>query len=70
FIHVTSDSVVKGIAEVANKNHITQIVVGESKHSRWDLLIRGSLTQQLVQLLKNVDLHIISTDQKAAPSRL
>ncbi len=70
FIRVTSDKVVKGIAEVANKNHITQIVVGESKHSRWELLIRGALTQQLVRLLKNVDLHIISTDQKAAPSRL
>ncbi len=70
FMRVKNPVVGKAIAEVAEKYHITQIVIGESQHSRWELLIRGSLTQQLVRLLKNVDLHIISTEKKAEPSRL
>ena len=70
FISVTSFDVGKAIAEVAQKYHITQIVIGESQRSRWKLLLQGSLTQQLVRLLKNVDLHIIATENKPAPSRL
>jgi two-component system sensor histidine kinase KdpD len=64
FIRVTSSNIAKAIAEVAQKYHITQIVIGESQRSRWQLFLRGSLTQKLVKLLKNVDLHIIATDKK------
>ena len=70
FIHAKSHDVAKAIAEVAHNYHITQIVIGESQHSRWELLLRGSLTQQLVRLLKNVDLHIMATEKKAASTRM
>ncbi len=70
FMRVTSNHVPKAIASAAQKYHITQIVIGEGQRSRWNLLLRGSLTQQLVRLLKDVDLHIIATEKKAAPSRL
>ena len=70
FMRFTSNNVPKALAEVAQKYHITQIVIGESQRSRWKLLLKGSLTQQLVRLLKDVDLHIIATEKKAASSRL
>jgi len=72
FIRFESNNVVKAIAEVACSYHITQIFIGESQKSRWKLLLRGSLTQQLVRLLKNVDLHIIATekDKHTAINRL
>ena len=70
FIRSTSHDVGKAIAEVAQKYHVTQIVIGESQRSRWKMLLQGSMTQQLVQLLKNVDLHIIASEKKQAPSRL
>lgn len=69
FIRVKSHDISAAIAEVAQKYHITQIVIGESQHSRWKILLRGSLTQKLVRLLKNVDLHIIATEKDAVPSR-
>lgn len=59
FIRVKSHDIATAIAQVAQQQHITQIVIGESQRSRWKLFIRGSLTQKLVRLLKNVDLHII-----------
>lgn len=70
FIRVTGHNIPKAIAEVAQKYHVTQIVIGESHHSRWELLLRGSLTQQLVRLVKNIDLHIIASEKTAAPSRV
>jgi two-component system sensor histidine kinase KdpD len=61
FLRVNGTNIAKAISEVA-KQYRTQIVIGESQQSRWELLRRGSLTQQLVRSLKHVDLHIIATE--------
>jgi len=64
FIRVKDRDIAKAIADVACKYRVTQIVIGESQRSRWKILLKGSLTQKLVRLLKNIDLHIIATDKK------
>lgn len=69
FIRVTNHDIAGAIANVACKYRITQIVIGESQRSRWKILLKGSLTQKLVRLLKNIDLHIIATDKKEPPYR-
>jgi len=69
FIHIKSNNISKAIAQVAQEHHITQIVIGESQRSRWKILLQGSLTQQLVQLLKHVDIHIIATQKTDTPNR-
>jgi two-component system, OmpR family, sensor histidine kinase KdpD len=53
--------VLEAIAQTAQQYRITQIVMGESQKSRWQIFWKGSLTQQMLRLLKNVDIHIIST---------
>jgi two-component system sensor histidine kinase KdpD len=63
FIRINSNNIAKAIAEVAAQNRITQIVIGESQRSRWQILLKGSLTQKLMQLLKNIDLHIIGSEK-------
>lgn len=70
FIRIHSNNVAQAIAEVAEKYRITQIVIGESQRSRWQILFKGSLTQKLVRLLKNVDLHIIATEKKNTQERI
>jgi two-component system sensor histidine kinase KdpD len=70
FIRVSNGNIAKAIAEVAQKYYITQIVIGESQRSRWQILFKGSLTQKLVRLVKNVDLHIIASDKKSSSKRL
>jgi two-component system sensor histidine kinase KdpD len=61
FIRISSSNVVQAIAEVAHKYHITQVVLGQTKKSRWELLFQGSIVQNLMRHLQDVDLHIIST---------
>ncbi|MEH2176439.1 universal stress protein [Nostoc sp.] len=63
FLRVTNSNIANAIAEVAERHRITQIVIGESQRSRWQMLLKGSLTQKLVRLLKNIDLHIIASEK-------
>jgi two-component system sensor histidine kinase KdpD len=65
FLRVQQLNVARAIAEVAEQQRITQIVIGESQQSRWKQLIKGSFTQRLMGLIrhKNIDLHIIATDK-------
>ncbi|MBN3963259.1 universal stress protein [Nostoc sp. NMS8] len=67
FLRVTNSNVANAIAEVAEKHRITQIVIGESQRSRWLMFLKGSLTQKLVRLLKNIDLHIIASEKMVSP---
>ena len=69
FLHVNNSNVANAIAEVAEKYRITQIVIGESQRSRWQMLLKGSLTQKLVHLLKNIDLHIIASEKIVSPKQ-
>ncbi|MGI0484896.1 universal stress protein [Pantanalinema rosaneae CENA516] len=64
FIRVTNQDKAKAIAEVAKDYYITQIVIGESQRSRWKLMLSGSLTHKLLRSLRNIDVHIISTDKE------
>lgn len=63
FIRASDQDKARAIATVARNYYITQIVIGESQRSRWTLIMRGSLTHQLLQLLRNIDVHIIATDK-------
>ncbi|MBD1925264.1 sensor histidine kinase KdpD [Trichocoleus sp. FACHB-90] len=63
FIRVTSPDVPKAIAEVAQKYHITQVVLGHSQKSRWELFWKGSFVQQLMRYLKTIDLHVIASEK-------
>jgi two-component system sensor histidine kinase KdpD len=67
FLRIKSHQVPQAIAEVAEKERITQIVIGESRQSRWKHLVKGSFTQKLMRLIwqKHIDLHIIATDPKS-----
>ena len=62
FVRLADANRAQAIAAVAKEYRITQIVIGESQRSRWKTLLRGSLTQQLLKLLKNIDVHIIATE--------
>jgi two-component system sensor histidine kinase KdpD len=63
FLRVKDSNVAKAIAETAQTYRITQIVIGENQRSFWKVLFRGSLTQQLLKSLKNIDIHIIATEK-------
>jgi two-component system, OmpR family, sensor histidine kinase KdpD len=64
FIRVDSNNITQAIAETAKKYFITQVVLGQTQRSRWQLFLRSSPVQELLTVLHDVDLHIISTNKK------
>lgn len=63
FIRAISSRVPEVIAQIAEEHKITQIVIGESRQSRWKRFLKGSFTQKVIRLIwqKQIDLHIIAT---------
>src|SRR5437764_15447923 len=39
---------------------MTQVVIGHPTHGRWEELLRGSVTSQLLRSLKGVDIHVVA----------
>jgi two-component system sensor histidine kinase KdpD len=65
FLRIDKQNVPQAIAQVAEKYHITQIVIGESQQPAWKRFIKGSFTQNLMKLIhrQRIDLHIIATEK-------
>lgn len=63
FIRIEGHDVTRAIAEVAQTHRITQIVLGQTQKSRWQLLFKSSPMQELMKYLKDVDLHIIADER-------
>lgn len=55
----------KVIAEVAQENNITQIIVGQSAQSRWEEITKGSFLNVLLKEVPFVDFHIVSVNRPA-----
>jgi two-component system, OmpR family, sensor histidine kinase KdpD len=70
FLRVKNANIAEAIAETAHKYHITQVVLGQSQKSRWELFWRGSLVQQLVSYLKDIDLHVIATERQSTAKKM
>jgi len=64
---VASLDVAAALVGFAAAQHATQIVVGASRRSRWTELARGSVINDLLRQAKDLDVHVISTEE--APGR-
>ncbi|MGL5942003.1 MAG: sensor histidine kinase KdpD [Waterburya sp.] len=63
FIRVESHNITQAIAETAKKYFITQVVLGQTQRSRWQLFLHSSPVQELFKVLQDIDIHIISTNK-------
>lgn len=70
FLRVDSSDVLGTIARVARERRITQIVLGQTLHSRWQVLLRRPISERLQQLLRglSIDLHLISDTTAPGPA--
>jgi two-component system sensor histidine kinase KdpD len=59
-VTLTGDDIVDAVKSYAQRNNITQIVIGRSKSSRWRQAFGRSLTQALIRDATGPALHIIT----------
>ncbi|MEE6451633.1 universal stress protein [Gottfriedia acidiceleris] len=55
-----SNSIAKEIVEYSIRNNITSIVLGQSKRTRWEEIVKGSIVNKIVRKTKNIDVFIVA----------
>jgi two-component system sensor histidine kinase KdpD len=56
------------ILSFAQKNNVTQIVIGKSTRSRWFEMVHGSVVHDLVRRAGNISIHVIAGEELAEQS--
>jgi two-component system sensor histidine kinase KdpD len=59
-VTIQGNSVAEAIAEFANKNNITKIVVGKPQRKKWLNLFQPSIVNQIIGKSERFDVHIVS----------
>jgi two-component system sensor histidine kinase KdpD len=52
-------SVSSEITKFIEERHITQVILGHSQRSNWEIFLRGSTISKLIKFTENVEFHII-----------
>jgi two-component system, OmpR family, sensor histidine kinase KdpD len=58
-IRCTSNDIAFTIAEIAKQRHVTQIVLGQPAHNRWEVFLYGSVTNRVLRLTSDADIHLV-----------
>lgn len=61
---VKADDVVDGLLGYAYRQHVTQIVVGESLRSWWQEVVNGTVVTRLIRRARGVDIHVIARESR------
>lgn len=62
-ITLKGKSISRELVNYATEKHITQIVIGHSKRTKWQTLLRGSTISKLLNETKNIEVHVIPNEQ-------
>ena len=57
----------EALVRFAHEHNITQVVIGQSARSRFDILLHGSVINKLLREAQNVDVHVVA-DRTARPT--
>lgn len=61
-VTLTGKSISAALANFATEKHITQIVIGHSKRTKWQKILRGSTVTKLLNQTKDIEVHVIPND--------
>lgn len=58
-IRMSSRDIARTLVEVAHARQVTQLVLGQPARSHWEELLRGSITNRLLRLSTDIDIHLV-----------
>src|SRR5207237_5821546 len=58
-IRTSSRDIAAKLIEIAKERQVTQIVLGQPARSRWEEILRGSITNRLLRLSVDIDIHLV-----------
>lgn len=61
-IILNGKSISRTLADFASEKYITQIIIGSSRRTKAQYLLRGSTVTKLIKYTKNVEFHVVPSD--------
>lgn len=58
-IQTSSRDIARALVDIAKEHQVTQIVLGQPARSRWEEILRGSITNRLLRLSHTIDIHLV-----------
>ena len=58
-IRTSSRDIARTLVEVAHERQVTQLVLGQPARSHWEEVLRGSITNRLLRLSTDIDIHLV-----------
>lgn len=70
FLQIDSNqrSVAQVIIDVCKEKQVTQIVMGQTAQTRWEGLVKGSITNEILKQIDFADMHIVAVQREYLPS--
>lgn len=59
-VTVPGQDVVETLVQVAETRNVTEVIVGKSRRSRWQELLRGSVVHDLIRASGNLDVYVVT----------
>lgn len=54
--------IAQALADYARKNQVTEVIVGHSERTQWQEMLRGSMLNKLIRLLRGIDVLVVAHD--------
>lgn len=63
-VELQDSNVPRALVDYAKEHHVTEIILGESRRSRWEELARGSVINEVLRLSSNIDILVLGEEPK------
>ena len=67
---INGGDIAEEIVEYAMKHYITRIILGQSKRTRWEEIIHGSIVNKILSQTKNIDVCVVADRTKGEGERV
>ena len=67
---INGGGIAEEIVEYAMKHYITRIILGQSKRTRWEEIIHGSIVNKILSQTKNIDVCVVADRTKGEGERV
>lgn len=63
-VELQDSNVPRALVTYAKEHHVTEIIMGESRRSRWEEIARGSVINEVLRLSSNIDILVLGEEPK------
>ncbi|MFJ7469843.1 histidine kinase [Peribacillus frigoritolerans] len=69
-ISISKENIAEEIVAYALLHNVTRIILGQSKRTRWEEIVHGSIVNRILRLTKNIDVFVVADRAEADGERI